>query len=164
MTDVGKLMDQGKHNKKGKKVDWGTKEMPSQNALLSVYKEFTPTEYKELQKGIYPEEMEDKWFIYFESDRLFFHRSWTGYCIYIAKFETVKGKHYITEVIVNRDKTQYKEKDDKWDLKLLLYLIGSMLLHKPTPFPRHSANGSKDEQIMKQWGLFGRHMLDSDNQ
>ena len=164
MTDAKELMDQGKHNKKVKKGDWGTKEMPSQNAVLSVHKEFTLTEYKELEKGIRPREMEDKWFIYFENDQLYFHRSWTGYCRYIAKFETVEGKYCITEVIVNRNKKQYKEQDDKRDLKLLFYLIDSMLLHKPTQFPEHPADGSKDEQIMEQWSLVGRHMLDSDNQ
>jgi len=34
--------------------------------------------------GLVPEEIEDKWFIYWEDDTLFFHRSWTGNCIYVS--------------------------------------------------------------------------------
>ena len=35
----------------------------------------------QIRAGHIPEMMEDKWFIYWQDDRLFFHRSWTGYCI-----------------------------------------------------------------------------------
>lgn len=157
------MMDQGKSCRKVKKSDWKTKKMPSKNKVLSVHKDFTPTGYGELQKGILPAQMEDKWFIYFEDDQLYFHRSWTGHCIYIAEFDTVEAGHCITKVIVNRSKKQYTGQDDTWDLMLLSYLIDSMLLHKPTPFPKHPAIGSKDRKVLEQWGIVGRHMLNSNN-
>ena len=34
---------------------------------------------------------EDKWFIYWENDTLFFHRSWTGVCVYIVRFTSPAG-------------------------------------------------------------------------
>ena len=158
-------MAEDRSHKKVKKGDWHTEQMPSENTILSIQKTFTPEEYGELQKGILPEQMEDKWFIYFEDDRLYFHRSWTGHCTYIAEFEKIDGGYYcISRVIVNRNKDQYSEQDDTWDTMLLLYLIDSMLLHKPVLFPKHPSIDSEDKQVLNQWGLLGRHMLGPDNQ
>ena len=39
-----------------------------------------------IRQGMIPEVMEDKWFIYWKDDALFFHRSWTGFCIYVVRF------------------------------------------------------------------------------
>ena len=156
-------MGPSRQHQKVKKADWKTKPMHSDNTILSVHREFTCSEFKELQKGILPQQMEDKWFIYFEDNCLYFHRSWTGYCIYVAKFKTVEGKDCITKVILNRRKNQCGETNDPWDLSLLLYLIDSMLLHKSIPFPKHPEIDSEDKQVLKQWGIVGRHMLHAKN-
>jgi hypothetical protein len=100
-------MTEDKSHKKVKKGDWHTEQMPSENTILSIQKTFAPEEYGELQKGILPEQMEDKWFIYFEDDRLYFHRSWTGYCTYIAEFEKMEDGYRISRAIANRNKSQY---------------------------------------------------------
>ncbi len=63
--------------------------------------------------------MEDKWFMYCEDHKLFIHRSWTGYCIYIVELSD-NGK---LKTIVNRDPQQYKETDieqDKLQLNILI--------------------------------------------
>lgn len=87
------------------KTDWKTVEMPERTAEFVIYREFTDGEMEYIIEGHRPQEMEDKWFMYYEDDKLFIHRSWTGYCIYIISFAQ-KGRLDIT---VNRDPEQYKE-------------------------------------------------------
>ena len=94
-----------------KKSDWKTEEMPEQrdhfNLLLSV----SDKQLDILRHGHLPREMEDKWFWYMEGDTLYAHRSWTGFCIYVADFSE-KGKIKVT---VNRDHEQYKCKSIEED-------------------------------------------------
>jgi len=83
---------------------WKTLPLPSQRAKLSVKRTFSEQEYNRLSVGFIPEEMEDKWFIFLENNVLFFHRSWTGVCIYEAHLD---NNHSVKEVWVNRDNEQY---------------------------------------------------------
>jgi len=39
-----------------------------------------------INKGLIPQEMEDKWFIYYEEPYLFLHRGWTGQPVYRVNF------------------------------------------------------------------------------
>jgi ADP-ribosyl-[dinitrogen reductase] hydrolase len=43
---------------------------------------FTVKQFSKLILGLIPQQMEDKWFIYYEKERLYFYRSWTGNKIY----------------------------------------------------------------------------------
>ena len=53
--------------------------MPSSIGQLVFTRSFTAEEYTCLSRGLIPEVMEDKWFIFMEADRLYFHRSWTDH-------------------------------------------------------------------------------------
>ena len=56
-----------------------------------------------LKTGLVPKEMEDKWFIYYEHPRLFFHRSWTGQPVYrLTLNPTLKGTE-VTEALCSPD-------------------------------------------------------------
>lgn len=79
--------------------------------------------------------MEDKWFVFLESDRLYLCRSWTGSCIYEVQLVEQNGQHAIAEAWVNRDPKQYKATDDKHDSDLLLYLIDCLMLGYDVSFP-----------------------------
>ena len=63
--------------------------------------------------------MEDKWFWYVESNKLYIHRSWTGFCIYIVELDT--NGHL--EVVVNRNMEQYKNTDVDEDKNTLSHLL-----------------------------------------
>jgi len=52
---------------------------------LEIYLEFTESQFNKIKNGLIPEEMEDKWFIYYEQGFLHFHRSWTGHGLFKAK-------------------------------------------------------------------------------
>jgi hypothetical protein len=52
--------------------------LPTEHAQLMVERAFTQHEYAQIARGLIPEEMEDKWFIYLEDMTLYVHRNWTG--------------------------------------------------------------------------------------
>ena len=101
------------------KNDWKTEEMPSKNETFIYEGKVTEEMKTALSYGILPRQMEDKWFLYMEGNKLYVHRSWTGYCIYIIEFNE-DGKHVIT---VNRDPQQYSCTDVNEDIKELDRLL-----------------------------------------
>jgi hypothetical protein len=79
--------------------------------------------------------MDYKWFIFYEQDRLYIHRSWTGYCIYIVRFEN-DGQDYVAcEVQANRNPKQYRENDDSYDARMAFWVIDIALLGRDTGMP-----------------------------
>ena len=102
-----------------KKDDWKTLEIPTQFETFFLERTLTKKDLAYIKEGHRSEEMEDKWFMYCEDHKLFIHRSWTGYCIYIVELSD-NGK---MKTIVNRDPQQYKETDieqDKLQLNILI--------------------------------------------
>lgn len=143
---------------KALKSDWKTEPMPKEHVVLSFPHEFSPEDYEKLQFGVIPRQMEDKWFIYFEDNKLYCHRSWTGYCIYIVEFEVSEKSSQIVKITVNRDKEQYSETDNKWDLDFIVYLINLLLLKKHTPYPEKE-DVDPETSAVQQWSDVGRAML-----
>ena len=114
-----------------KKADWKTKSMPKARRVVSVDINFSTEEYEELQKGIVPRRMENKWFIYFKNNNLYCHRSWTGFCIYIAKYREVNGEHFLYEIEVNNNRKQYTSQSDFHEVKNFLMLIEQVRNYDP---------------------------------
>ena len=76
--------------------------------------------------------MEDRWFIYWHDEALYFHRSWTGFCNYIVCF-TAEGEAWrMVRAEVNRDPAQYQQTDDDQDAELISELIDLLLLERYT--------------------------------
>lgn len=113
--------------KKAQKHDWETEEMPLETETFSMEIELSESEYEQLQNGIIPQEMEDKWFIYFEEDTLYIHRSWTGFCIYILEFPKDFQKSKRFSVIVNRNVKQHLETDIEKDKIMITILINQLV-------------------------------------
>ena len=102
------------------KSDWKTSEMPAQHTTFIIERKISPSEMEKLKLGNIPQEMEDKWFWYFENGKLYAHRSWTGFCIYILSFTSGSDR---IEVTANRDPEQYRCTDDVEDAKTLNKLL-----------------------------------------
>lgn len=117
------------------RADWEIEPLPDRCARLDFQRNFSETEYARLTQGLIPQQMEDKWFIFFEDNTLYFHRSWTGICIYVLRLEPSAGGWRVIEVLVNRDPDQYTETNEAYDIALLNYLIDRLLLGKDLPFP-----------------------------
>jgi len=104
-----------------------------------------------------PGQMEDKWFIYWKDDTLYFHRSWTGSCIYVVHFAKEGNNYRMIKAEVNRDPKQYMETSDKRDAKMISYLVDVLLLHRESVFPDNEL--SSEERALKNWIQVGRVMF-----
>jgi len=120
--------------------------MPRQRAQLLLDRSFSTEEMDRIRRGFIPEAMEQKWFIFFERNRLYVHRSWTGYCIYIAHFKKNPGGYVLSGAEVNRDPKQYDETDDAYDGRLLSWLIDGALLGRARPFPQKAYESPDEEE------------------
>jgi hypothetical protein len=68
--------------------------LPFPANLIELNFEFSLSrqQFTAMKKGNIPQEMEDKWFLYYEDGHLYFHRSWTGIPVYdILVKETPEG-------------------------------------------------------------------------
>ena len=104
--------------------------MPSDRDRLEYVPFFDDVEAEQLRLGLVPELMEDKWFIYFEDGWLYFHRSWTGHCIFSLKLDGSPAGVRTVEAWVNRDKKQYNSAGPRSDIELLDSLIRNRLLSR----------------------------------
>ena len=115
-------MSHPKKRTAAKKSDWTTQKMPQQHTTFAIQQEISRAEMEELKLGGIPREMEDKWFWYFEDGKLYIHRSWTGFCIYILSF--TPDSRWIA-VTVNRDPQQYRSKGIAGDVEQLNRLLAA---------------------------------------
>lgn len=109
--------------------------LPQQREPLSLERKFTEQEYELISRGLIPEAMEDKWFIFLEGDGLYFHRSWTGFCIYQLTLKKQGALYQVVEALANRDSNQYSGTDNHYDVDLLNFLIDNFLLGSSSTFP-----------------------------
>ena len=133
------------------KSHWRTEDMPEKNTTIQLNVAFKEEEMDAIKLGTVPQEMEEKWFIYYvESEsKLYMHRSWTGMCIYIVSFEKIEGGYAAVSAVVNRDPSQYKGVNDKHDKELCMEVIGAILLGQ---------FGSVGTPLEK-WAVLGKHSL-----
>lgn len=108
-----------------KRNDWKTEPMPSASTNITVEKLYSQEEFDRIAAGVIPEQMEDKWFIFYEAPWVYLHRSWTGFCIFKVRFEVIGESVKIAEVYVNRDPTQQMNTDDERDASMLRILLDS---------------------------------------
>lgn len=141
-------------DKRATRDSWKTKQMPKLKTRLQLDLTFSTEEYQRISLGLVPEQMEDKWFIYLEGEWLYFHRSWTGHCIYQLRLEPDGNGYKVAEAWVNRNPDQYTEADDSYDATLLTFLIERLLLGKDVPFPAPS-HLSRDLQPVHRHHVVG---------
>jgi hypothetical protein len=139
-----------------KKADWKTEPPPELRSVISIERYFTHAEMTVMMQGVIPEVMEDKWFIYFSENHLYFHRSWTGICTYVVEFDPPPNGWRAIRLFANRDPTQYACTDDSADVALLWFLIDVLLLHRTHVFP--DSGLSEEEAPLVAWHIAGRAM------
>lgn len=106
------------------KDSWKIELISELNAELKLDIKLTNEEMEKLKRGLIPETMEDHWFMYYENKKLYCHRSWTGFCVFVVD---VLDSGEIHHAIVTRDDSKYKNKDTEKDTYLLQYLIFSLI-------------------------------------
>ncbi len=146
-----------------RKSDWQTHDMPERHSTITLTRRFEPHEMELIQFGLIPEDMGDKWFVYWQEDTLYLHRSWTGFCIYVVRFTRESERFQMTEADLNRDAEQYSQTHDRYDAKMIEYLIDTLLLHQDVEYPiedDESGEASDPGKVaLQQWSQIGRAML-----
>jgi len=131
----GDMMDKNKENSSNKKIatidSWKTFDMPEDKVILHINKKYSKEEYNKIKQGFIPEVMEEKWFIYFKEQKLYIHRSWTGYCIYQINFSKEDENIIITRGYLNGKIAEQRDRKNlKDEANTVLFLIDMLLLDK----------------------------------
>lgn len=116
---------------------------------------FSDKRFAKLIKGIIPQQMEDKWFIYYENEWLYFHRSWTGFGIYKAQLNKKENGYSIKEFWVERNQKKYKNEDDNSDIETFSFLITRGLLGINVCQIYFNKIVNTETDIIKGWSNFG---------
>jgi hypothetical protein len=111
-------------------TSWKIKRMPLRRWPLRFEAQLTRAELDLCLRGFIPQAMEDKWFIYAAGDWLYFHRSWTGFCIFSVQLVRTDEGARMRHAWVNRDRAQYNYTSLDDDRLLLRSLIDSRLLSR----------------------------------
>ena len=110
---------------------WKRLPLPERKHPLGFAALYTDADAERMMQGFIPQQMEDKWFIYFDESWLYFLRSWTGACIFALRLDGSPAGVRVVDSWVNRDPQQYKGEDDEYDRKLVGFLVNALLLHRP---------------------------------
>jgi hypothetical protein len=109
--------------------------MPRRRARIPFERTFTEKEFERVRLGVRHETMEDHWFICLDGKSLYFVRTWTAYCVYIARFGHGDDQYRIVEAWASRDPRQYGSTDAKYDAEMLAMVIEKVLLHPENSKP-----------------------------
>lgn len=137
---------------------WKHEPMSSEWEEIPYRDEFSESEMEQIGLGYIPEVMEEKWFIYMDGDWLYLHRSWTGFCMYMVRFEKKMNRYVVGEAWASRDITKRSWVSDEHDAQELRSLIRLLLLDEYIGFPRKPGE-TDEERVMGMWGLVGKEML-----
>ena len=143
--------------KTAEETDWKALPMPELNTAIPLGLLYHKKQLMMMRRGVIPREMEDKWFVYWKDDTLYFHRSWTGFCIYIVRFICEDMGAKAGAAVINRDPDQYGGTDDTYDAQMIQYLISVLLLRRPGKFPTKSK--SMRRAALERWSQVGRASL-----
>lgn len=114
--------------KQANKNSWGIKPMPPNPIVLDfdifVEKNLVP----HLAKGFIPKEMEEKWFIYFENNKLFMHRSWTGFLVCVINFNEQPDGLRSDKIEINSRKDQFEFTDKARFLLTVENIVANLIV------------------------------------
>jgi len=65
--------------------DWETTPLPTARASISLDRTYNAAEFMRIREGNVPQEMEDRWFVFYEEPWLHLHRSWTGFGVRLLR-------------------------------------------------------------------------------
>ena len=122
---------------------------------IAIALRFTERQYAKLIKGLIPKQMEDKWFVFYADNWLYFHRSWTGFGIYKAKIIKKNDSYFIKEFQAERNQDKYHNEDDNTDIENISFLIGRGLLGNDVNDIYAEQNIKSEADAVKGWTDFG---------
>ena len=101
--------------------------IPVEKADLGYQKIFSAADAKKIMSGHKPEDMDDRWFIYYEDSWVYFVRSWTGYHIFGFKLAaSPDGSSSVIASWANRNIDEYQSTSKENDIQNIDDLIHSI--------------------------------------
>jgi hypothetical protein len=97
--------------------------MSAARAAIPLTLRVSPDEYERLRAGSIPEDIDDKWFIFYEDGWVYFHHSWTGDCIFAVPIEQDGEGYVVREALATRDRDQDRNEDEN------VRLLKSVIFH-----------------------------------
>ncbi len=110
------------------RTSWKSLPMPLEGERFDLPLQFSDPDAERMTKGYVPSDMEDRWFIFFEGGWLYFHRSWTGHCIFAVRLDGSPNGIRVMEAWANRDREQYNSSGTGADREMVEQLIRTHLL------------------------------------
>ncbi|HEU5067730.1 MAG TPA: hypothetical protein VFT61_06055 [Sphingomicrobium sp.] len=110
------------------RTSWKVQPLPPERELFDLPLLFSDADAERIKKGHVPLNMDDKWLIFFEDSWLYFHRSWTGHCIFAVRLDGSPNGVRVIEAWVNRNSEQYNSRGTDADRQMVEQLIRSRLL------------------------------------
>lgn len=105
------------------KDSWNIEPMPEKHTTIPMDESIPSAAMHIVKYGHIPDAMEYHWFMCCDETTIRYYRSWTGFCIYVAKYEDDGKTCRITDLTVNRELEQYSCTDDKHDVALFMALL-----------------------------------------
>jgi 8-oxo-dGTP diphosphatase len=108
--------------------DWRNKALPNQHCRVELNITFSRMQAACIMLGYLPEEMEEKWFSFYENNVLYQHSSWTHICVDEIYFtELADGSFKATHALVNRDPAEYRETDADEDKRRIQQALRDLM-------------------------------------
>ena len=112
---------------KANKSSWKNEAMGSAKESIPFDGFYTDAEAQAICCGLIPESMDDKWLVYSENGWVYFHRSWSGQCIFMLKLDGSPAGVRVVETWVSRDSKNYKSPGVDSEIKLISGLIEKLI-------------------------------------
>jgi ADP-ribosyl-[dinitrogen reductase] hydrolase len=126
---------------------------------IEINLRFSKEQFARIKKGLIPEQMEDKWFVFYEEGWLFFHRSWTGFGIYKAQILPEDQDYVMKDFWVERNAKIYRADDDAADREDFMFLIGRGLMGTDRRSGYAGRNIHSEADALSSWSNFGNLMF-----
>lgn len=137
---------------------WNITYMDSPNQI-TCFLLFDEQEFQRIMMGYIPEQMEEKWFAYFENGWLHFHRSWTGFEIYKAEIVAFDGSYVINSFWVERNSEKYGNTNDESDIETFYFLVARLLLQTDISKLKTQQELKEKIGIVEAWSRYGNLIL-----
>lgn len=110
-------------DEKATKDSWQTLPMPWRHATARLGVRMSLEDFETIEMGHIPAEMEDRWFMYCDEEKIRWYRSWSGICIFEAGYTRHPDYVSIDKLVINRNPKQYSCTDKAADINLFLTMI-----------------------------------------
>lgn len=102
---------------------WSNHPMPEKNVVIPMNVRISREAMQRVKYGHIPDAMEDHWFMYCDESTIRYYRSWTGICVFIAKYIEEGDSFRITELQASRNPEEYSNEDVSYDVALFMALL-----------------------------------------